>query len=172
MRRTVLAVIAGGALLLSTAGCGVAMADPVAGPPSAAAPSSAPAPAPSADYTADTKKICAEVEKMLEGKEMEKFGIALGKLLVYKQGKVADRAKKARTDAGTKLTALATALRDRTKAAQDPDLRAAGAESADNMVDSAADDAFFGKIKTEKDLDTVLQSELTAWFTPVVAACP
>jgi Rieske Fe-S protein len=172
MRRTVLAALGAGALLLSASACGsTTTADAGATAGATAAPAATVSVSPSADYTADSAKVCAEVEKLLKGKELEKFAEEVGKLIVYKEQKLTSRATKARTAAGTRLQALATALRDDTAVAKDPELRDAGAESADAMVASAGDDAFFAKIKKVKDLDTVLESEMTAWLTPVVTIC-
>jgi hypothetical protein len=167
MRRTLLAAGVG-ALLLSASACGTAVSDSTAAP---VAPGVSVSASPSADYTADTKRVCGEVDKLLDGKPMQKFAEELGRLIVYKEQGLHMKAEQARTDAGTRLDYLASGLRERTSAAKDPGLRAAGAESAASMEITAVDDAFFAKIESLKDMDTTLESEMTAWLAPVGTFC-
>ncbi|MET8153934.1 hypothetical protein ACIBSW_34815 [Actinoplanes sp. NPDC049668] len=168
MQRIILAATTG-ALLLTGSACGTKSdTDTAAAPKAPAATVSA---SPSADYTADTKKVCGEIEKLLDGKKMEKFGEELGKLIVYKQAKATAEAKKARTAAGERLTDLAKAMNESTAAAKDPELKAAGEETLQAMTRTAEDDAFFAKLKTVKDLDKTLESGITAWLTPLTPFC-
>jgi hypothetical protein len=167
MRRTILAAGVG-ALLVSGSVCGTAASDPTAAP---GAPGVSVSASVSADYTADTKKVCGEVDKLLDGKPMQKFAEELGRLIVYKERGLTVNAEQARTDAGTRLDYLASRLRERTSAAKDPRLRAAGEQSANSMEITAVDDAFFAKIESLNDMDTTLESEMTGWLAPVGTFC-
>ncbi|MEU7901566.1 hypothetical protein [Actinoplanes sp. NPDC049118] len=166
MRRIILGATTG-ALLLTGSACGT-KPDTAAAP---AAPAATVSASPSADYTADTKKVCGEIDKILDGKKMEKFGEELGKLIVFKQANSTASAKKARTAAGEKLKDLAKAMNESTAAAKDPELKAAGEESLQAMTSTAEDDAFFAKLKTVKDLDKTLESGITEWLTPLAPFC-
>ncbi|WP_221329467.1 hypothetical protein [Actinoplanes sp. L3-i22] len=166
MRRFILAVTTGALLLTGTA-CGSTSEDAT----DAAAPAATVAASPSADFTADTKKVCDSVGTLLGGKKMEDFGVELGKTIAYKQAKQTANATKARTDAGKRLKAVGAALNASTAKAQDPDLKAAGTESLKRIDASASDDAFFAKFKTLKDIDSVLEAEMTGWLEPMDKFC-
>ncbi|GAA4588678.1 hypothetical protein BJY16_008643 [Actinoplanes octamycinicus] len=169
MRRIILAVTTGALLLTGTA-CG-SKSDDTAAPAAPAATTATTSAAPAADYTADTKKTCGDLTKLLSGQSMVKFGEELGKMIGYKQAKATAQAKQARTDAGKKLKELAAEVTKSTGAAQDPELKAAGEKVAQSITTSAGDDAFFAKFKTEKDVDKALETEMTAWFTPLDTFC-
>jgi hypothetical protein len=170
MRRAFLAMTIGG-VLLTGAACG-SDADTTAGPaPStaAAAPSSEPA-SPAADYTANTKLVCGKVQKILT-EDLKDFGTEMGKMIAYKEAKQTADAEAARKAAGQQLKTVSAKVKKETAAAQDPQLQAAGATSAAKMVKTANDDGFFAKIKSTKDLDKVIETQLTEWFTPVAGYC-
>jgi hypothetical protein len=175
MHRTILAATVG-VLLLTVSACGddsASTATPAASS-AGAATTAAVEPTPAAedvDYSADNKKVCAKVDKLLEGKEMERFAQELGQLIVYKQAKQTAKAKEAREDAKKELKNLAAAVRRDTGAAKDPELKAAGEESAVSIEKTAGDNAFFTKIKTIKDVDKNLESEMTPWLTPLASYC-
>ncbi|MFI5493275.1 hypothetical protein [Actinoplanes sp. NPDC051859] len=170
MRRTLLAAAAGG-LLLAGSACGNSD-----GPESAAPTQAAPvatttaATTPPPDYSADTKRICAKLDKIFDG-DLEGFGTELGKMIAYKEAKQADNAKAAEKAAAKELKTVAAEVRKETTAAQDPDLKAAGASTATRLSESASKASFFAGIKSEKDLDKVVQSEMTTWIAPVVGQC-
>ena len=154
-----------GAQLLTGSGCATTSETTAAPAPAPTTSASAASPtvsaSPSLDYTADTKKVCGEMAKTLEGKEMRMFGEELGKFIAYKEAKASTAANKARAKAGENLNAAANALKASTAAAKDPEFKAAGEESAQKMARSAQDDAFFAKFNTTKDVDKVLQPEMT-----------
>ncbi len=169
MRRATLAITLAG-VLIGTAACGGQKDDTAAAPSSAttsAAPTSA-APSPS-DYTADTEKVCKDLEKSLDT-GLKSFGTELGKMIGYRQAGNKALADKARTNAQKKADSLATTVRTKTAKAQDPEFKAAGAEAADNIATSADNKAFFDKMKTVKDLDK-LESEISGWVTPLAGYC-
>ncbi|HST83196.1 MAG TPA: hypothetical protein VLL08_15785 [Kineosporiaceae bacterium] len=146
---------------------------------STSAPASAPAsvgatkPSPSkaANYAANTKKVCAKVDNLFEGAELERFAKDLGRHILYKKAKKAAKADQARDLAKKELKALATAVRSNTSSAQDPELKAAGEKSAVSIEKTAADNAFFAKLKTIKDVNGNLTSEMTPWLTPLSVYC-
>lgn len=170
MRRLLTAVALGATLLIS-GGC-AGDDSPTAQPTTAAPTSASPTPSatPSADHAADTKRICGEIDKALET-DMKGFGEELGKMIAYKQAGNTARANQAKADAQAELKAIASRMRERTAAAQDPELKAAGQESAENMEASAADQAFFGRLKTLNDVQSVVQKEVVSWLVPLAKFC-
>jgi hypothetical protein len=174
MHRTILAATVG-VLLLTVSACGGdstgTPAASSAGPSATTAAVETTPEAEDVDYSADNKKVCAKVDKLLEGKEMERFAKKLGELIVYKQAKQTAKAKDSREDAKKELKGLAAAVRRDTGVAKDPELKAAGEESAASIEKTAADNAFFTKIKTIKDVDKNLESEMTPWLTPLASYC-
>jgi hypothetical protein len=171
MRRLLTAAALGAALLI-TAGCAGKDNDESAAQPTASATSASPTPSASAsaNYAADTKKICTEIDKSLET-EMENFGEELGKMIAYKQAGNTTRANQAKADAQAELKAIASRMRERTAAAQDPELKAAGQESAENIEASAADETFFSRLKTLNDVKSVVQKEVVSWLVPLAKFC-
>ncbi|MEV4635899.1 hypothetical protein AB0J80_00965 [Actinoplanes sp. NPDC049548] len=169
MRRTLLAAALGG-LLLTGAGCsgGGDTGDDAA--PQLVVPSSAPAGSPSPDYSANTKRVCDKLDKIFDA-ELENFGTEIGKMIAYKEAKQADNATKAEKAASKQLRDVGAQVRKETAAAQDPRLKEAGAASAAKFSKSAADGKFFDRIKSTKDLDKILQTEMTNWLTPVAGYC-
>ena len=169
MRRAILAVTTG-CVLLTGAACGN---DADSSTTAAATPSAAPsavASSPAADYTADTKAVCAKVDKIFT-EDLEDFATELGKMIAYKEAKQTSEANTAEKSAGKELKEVAAAMKKATGAAQDPGLVKAGEASAEKITTTAGDTKFFDKIKTTKDVDTVLEAEFTAWFTPLSEYC-
>lgn len=165
------------AALTATAGCAAApTGDPSAPGAAVAKAASAVAAArpsaaaqPSADHTADTAKVCGQVNQVFE-KDMEKFGQELGKLIVYKEAKNSAQVKKAEASARRQLEAMATTIRTHTGAAQDPQLRRAGQESADAMQATAKSN-FFTKVDSIDGLEKVVGAEFLAWLLPLGDFC-
>jgi hypothetical protein len=124
-----------------------------------------------ANFRADTRRVCTRVDRVFEGPELDRFAKRLGQLIRFKQAKDARKALAAREGAKGELRSLAVALRRTTASAKDPDLRAAGAESAANIEASATDNAFFSTLKTIKDVNRNLEAEFTPWMTPVATYC-
>ena len=170
MKRVLTATILG-AVLLTGAACGTE-ATPTAATASAAATSAAAtsaAPRPSADYTADTKKVCNEVGKILDG-DYDRFAEELGKMVTYQEAGDTAQAAKARASAQSQLTSIADGIREKTAVALDPQVKADGAEGAASIAASAANDESFTKIKSLKDLNS-LKAEMTKWLTPLAMHC-
>ena len=140
------------------------------GPVGTTAPGVTPTAA-AARYTANTKKVCGQVDALLKGKEMQRFAKNLGSLILLKQAKKPVKATRAREAAKKELRSLATAVRRDTGAAQDPELKKAGALTATGIDKSAQNDAFFAKLKTLKDVDNVLEAEMTPWLLPLATHC-
>lgn len=178
MRRTFVAATAG-AVLLTISACGGGSTDSPSGA-AAGATTAATATAvepteeeaeEEVDYSADTKKVCAKVDKLLEGKEMERFATELGTLILYKEAKQTAKANQTREDAKKELKTLAKAMRRDTSAAKDPEVKAAGEEAATAIEKSAGSNAFFAKVKTVKTLEKTLQAEIIPWLAPLGAHC-
>ena len=170
MRRAILAVTTG-CLLLTGAACGsdpktsttTAAATPSAAPPSVAS-------SPTADYTADTKAVCTKVNKIFSD-DLEDFATDLGKMIANKEAKQTSGADAAEKAAGKDLKDVAAAMKKATAEAEDPALVRAGEQSAEKITATAADGKFYDKIKTTKDVDTVLKAEFTRWYTPLSEFC-
>jgi Zn-dependent oligopeptidase len=170
MRRALLAATLGGLLLSGTACSSDGDAKPEAGTTTAAAaPTTAPT-SPPPDYTANTKKVCAKLDKIFDA-ELEDFGTEIGKMIAYKEAKQTDNAEAAEKAAGKQLKDVGAKIKRETAAAQDPELQQAGAASAAKFTKSATDSKLFDKIKSTKDLDKVLQTQMTTWLTPVAGYC-
>ncbi|MFI7596834.1 hypothetical protein [Actinoplanes sp. NPDC049681] len=168
MRRALLTAALGG-LLLTGAGCSGSDAEDGKAP-TLAAPSSTPAASPEPDYSANTKKICDDLDKLFDT-ELENFGTEIGKMIAYKEAKQADNAAKAQKAAAKQLRDVGARVRKETAVAQDPELRTVGAASATKFTKSAADRKFFDQIKSTKDLDRILETQMTNWLNPVAGYC-
>ncbi|MET0494190.1 MAG: hypothetical protein ABW000_13775 [Actinoplanes sp.] len=170
MRRALLAVSLSG-LLLSGAACSSGGdSDPAAVAPATVPSTAETTTSPPPNYTANTKKVCDKLEKIFDA-ELEDFGTEIGKMIAYKEAKQADNADKAEKAAGKQLKEVGAQVRKETAAAQDPELKTAGAASATKFSKSATDSKLFDKIKSTKDLDKVLEGEMTNWLTPVAGYC-
>jgi hypothetical protein len=171
MRRALLAVLAGGTLLLTGAACDSAKKSTADAAPTIVAsrvPDETLPPLP--DYSADTKQICARLQTVYGG-ELRAFGAAMGKMVSYKEAKQAPAVASAQKAAAAQLKAAGAKIRQATAAAADPDLKAAGAASAAKFDRSAQDGAYFARVNTMKDLDSTLQAQMTDWLTPVSGYC-
>jgi hypothetical protein len=166
MRRALLAAIAGGALLAGAAACD--NNDPSAAAPKPAAP--APTTSPTPDFAADTALVCGEFQSIYSD-EVRNLGASVGKMITYKEAKQASDAKKAEDSAAAELKAIATKIRDATATAEDPELRDAGETSAAKLEASAKDHKYFAKVKTLKDFNNTIESQLNSWLTPVSGFC-
>ncbi|MEV6600978.1 hypothetical protein AB0M36_29635 [Actinoplanes sp. NPDC051346] len=169
MRRIILAATTG-ALLLTASACGDTKSDTdtAAAPATPTVTASA---SPTADYTEDTEKVCGKIKKIVVGKNMKTFAEELAKYTVFKEANATAEAKKARVGAEEGLKDLGKALNDATAEAKDPELKAAGEETLRSMTSTAEDDAWFKKLKTEKDLDKALETGITEWLTPLDNFC-
>jgi hypothetical protein len=171
MRTALLAVSLGGLLLTGTAcssddnGSGTTAQAPAAQTPSQAA-TTIPAP----NYYANTRKVCTAVNKIFDA-DVAQFGTAMGKMIAYKEAKQAAEAEQARKAASQELKDVSAKVRKETAAAEDPDLKRAGALSATKFSKSAADKALFDKVKTTKDLDRTLATKMPDWMDPVAGLC-
>ena len=168
MRRALLAVALGG-LVLTAAGCR-SDAHPTANPAASAAPSFAEPSSPVPDFSADTALVCGKLEKIFND-DLTGFGTQLGKMIAYREAGQTTEADKAKKAAQGELKGVADKVRKESGAAQDPELQAAGQQSADKFLKSANDATFINRIKTTKDLDRTMQAQMTEWLTPVAGFC-
>ena len=170
MRRAILAVTIGGLLLTGTACDSDSDAATTAAPaPSIITPSTVPT-SPPPDYTADTRKVCTNLEKVFDT-DIPAFGSEVGRMITYKEAKSAEEADKAEKAAGTKLKGVATKIRKETTRAQDPAIKVAGEASAAKFAKAATDSKLFDSIKTQKDFDRVIEGRLGEWLSPVAGYC-
>jgi hypothetical protein len=172
MRRALLAVIAGGALLTGAACDSATKSTADSAPAESSVPSRVPDETlpPLPDYSADTKQVCGRLQTVYSG-ELRAFGTEIGKMVSYKEAKQAPEAATAQKAAAGQLKAAGAKIRQETAAAKDPDLKAAGAASAAKFERSAQDGRYFARVKTMKDLDATLQTQMTEWLTPVSGYC-
>jgi len=170
MRSALLAVSLGGLLLTGAACSSDGDPEPIAAAPAAESPTATPTTVPAPNYYADTRKVCAKLDKVFDT-DVAQFGTAMGKMIAYKEAKQADEAEQARQAASKELKDVGAKVRKETAAAQDPDLKAAGAASATKFSKSAADKTLFDQIKTTKDLDKTLATKMPDWMDPVAGLC-
>jgi hypothetical protein len=167
MRRAILALALGGVLLTGTA----CHSDAKNTDSTAAAPSPSAAPSIAApDYSDNTRLVCGKLQKIFND-DLEAFGTQVGKMIAYKEAKQAPEAAKAQQAAGLQLKAVGAKVKQETAAAQDPELQTAGATSAAKFVKSAGDAKLFARIRSTKDLDRTIESQMNEWLTPVAGYC-
>jgi hypothetical protein len=171
MRSALLAVSLSG-LLLTGAACssGDNGSEPTAQAPATEAPAAATTTVPAPNYYANTRKVCTALDKIFDT-DVAQFGAAMGKMIAYKEAKQAKEAEQARKAASQELKDVSAKVRKETAAAEDPDLKQAGAVSAAKFSKSAADKALFDKVKTTKDLDRALATRMPDWMDPVAGLC-
>lgn len=170
MRRALLAVSLGAMMLTGTACDSAAPRTEAAPAPIVETPSEAPT-SPPPDYTADTRKVCGGVQQAVGTKLPASFGTQIGKMIAYKEAKDPADADKYEQAAVKLLKSAADDIQRRTAAAQDPDLRTAGAASAAKLTRSATDSAFFDEIKSTKDLDRIIEARMGEWLGPITGYC-
>jgi hypothetical protein len=168
MRRVLLAVALGGVLVAGTA-CDTDRST------SASAAPAAPAPTPEStsaapDYSANTRAVCGRLQTIFND-DLKAFHTQMGKMIANKEAKLTSEAAKAQAAARAELKKVGSKIKKETAAAQDPQLRAAGATSAGKFAKSAADKSFFSKVKTQKDYDRLIEDQLQQWFTPAAGYC-
>jgi hypothetical protein len=167
MRRATLAVALGGVLLTGAAcdsntGNSATAATPV--PPSPVPTS------PTPDYSANTRLVCNKVAGIYRDSFAD-FATQMGKMIANKEAKLPSEATKAREAAGKELKDVGDKIKQETASAQDPRLQVAGAASAAKFAQTAGDDAFFDKIKSQKDFDRTIESQMQDWLNPVAGYC-
>jgi hypothetical protein len=170
MRRAILAVIAGAAVLATGAACD---SDADAKPEAATEPAAAPtavATTAAPDYSASTKQVCTKLQTLYTA-ELRNFGTAMGKMVTYKENKQTADAEKAESTAAAQLKAAATKIRTVTAAAEDPDFITAGKVSASKLESSATDRRYFDQVKTLADLNKTVQPQFAEWLNPVAGYC-
>jgi hypothetical protein len=168
MRRALLAVALGGALLGAAACDGDA--DSGAAAPTLVTPSSAAPTSPAPDYSANTRQVCDQVAAIFRN-DLDAFSTEMGRMIARKEAKATADAEKAEKAAATQLKNAGAKLRKTTAAAEDPELQEMGQQSAAKLTRSAADAKFFDSIKTTKDLDARIEAKLTDWMSPVTGFC-
>jgi hypothetical protein len=167
MRRPILAVSLG-AVLLTGAACDSA-AEPVASAPSVAAPSPTPT-VTTPDYSADTRKVCDDVQKIFDN-DIEPFAAALSRMVVRKEAKLAKEAAASEQLARKQLRTVASKLVKATAGADDPEIVTAGKASAAKFTASAGDDKLYDKLRSTKDLNRFIDGKLGDWLTPISGYC-
>ena len=170
MRTALLAVSLGGLLLTGAACSSGDNGSESTTAEAPAAPTAVTTTVPAPNYYADTRKVCARLNKIFDA-DVAEFGAAMGKMIAYKEAKQAAEAELARKAASKQLKEVGAKVRKETVAAQDPDLKQAGAVSATKFSKSAADKALFDRIKTTKDLDRTLATKMPDWMDPVAGLC-
>ncbi|WP_045744501.1 hypothetical protein [Actinoplanes rectilineatus] len=165
MRGAILAAVVGGMLL--SAGCAADTSEVAAPAPTWATPAATVA---TPDYSADTEQVCGRLDKVFTT-ALGDFGTQMGKMIAHKEAKDTDQAEKAEKAAAAELKTVGSQIRKETAAAQNPDLKQAGVTSADKFENSAKDREYIAAIKTAKDLDRTLKTQLEEWLSPVAGYC-
>ena len=166
MRRPILAVSLG-AVLLTSAAC--SDSEPVASAPTTAAPSPTPT-VTAADYSADTRKVCASVQKIFDA-DIEPFAAALSRMVVRKEAKLTKEAAASEQLARKQLRTVASKLVKATAGAEDPEVVTAGKASAAKFTASAGDDKLYDRLKSTKDLNRFIDGKMGDWLTPISGYC-
>ena len=172
MRRVILAL----ALVVGTpliAACDSGTDNTASAPPAGAPASSFAAipTSPAPDYAANTKVVCGKLRKIFND-DFAGFSSELGKMIVYKEEKQAPDAEKAEKAASRQLRTVASKIKKESGAAEDPEVQIAGAASAAKITKSAADAKLFDRVKTEKDLNRTIDTQMADWLNPVAGYCP
>jgi hypothetical protein len=164
MRRAVQTLVVGGTLILAAA-CGTSKSPsaPAAGAGTPVVGASAGAGALPAALT-ETKAMCESLGQVYN-KNMGLLAESLTKMVAAKG------AKPQQEEAQVALKSFSVAVLGATEKSQDAQLRAAGKQAADELKAKSADAAFFKKIKTNQDVNTVLGPTLKQWLSPVQARC-
>ena len=160
MRRVVLGLVVGGALLAAAA-CGSA-GSPT---PGAGTPAVGGAAASLTPEQAATKVSCEAIGSVYT-KNMGAFAESLSKVPAAGTDGVA-----ARKEAQQKLSAFGAAVLGATQGSADAQLRADGKQAAGQLQTTAKNAAFFAKIKTTQDVSTVLGPSMKEWLAPVTHHC-
>ena len=159
MRRAVLALVVGGVFATASA-CGTLNGPAANGTPNPGAAATDPA-------LVDTRTVCDAVGQVLN-KDIGPFADALGKMIAGRKTATADASL---AQAKQSLKTFATSIRGATQTSTNAQVRADGAQTADTLQAKSADDAFFQKIQTTKDMDTLLGTTLKEWLSPVTHHC-
>ena len=167
MRRALLALALGG-VLLSAAACDSDAGSTTAAPAATTPPAVPTSPAP--DYSANTKLVCGKITTIYS-ENFTGFATAMGKMIAHKEAKQTAEAEKAEKVAAAHLKSIGASIAKETKAAEDPELKTAGAASAAKLTKSAADTKFFDGIKTTNDLNRTIEARMTDWMSAVNGYC-
>jgi hypothetical protein len=167
MRRAILAATLGAVLLTGTA-CD-SDAEPTGSGVSAATRTPTPH-ASTPDYSANTRKICTDVQKVFDT-DIEPFGTALGKMIAFKEEELPKEAAKSEKAARKQLKTVATKITKTTADADDVAIVMAGKATADKFTASAADDKLYDGITSAKDLNRFIDGKLGDWLTPISGYC-
>jgi hypothetical protein len=162
MRRAVRALLVGGALLTATA-CGNAD-----NPPPMTAPNPGQAAAVSAPPVEATTKQWCEALGQVYNQNMGPFAESLTKMV---DGRKTSAAKTTLDAAQKSLSTFAGAIRTATEGATDPSLIQIGRQTAEQMQAKSTDKAFFDKIQTTEDVNTLLGPTLKGWLSPLTQQC-
>lgn len=163
MRRAVLTLAVGGVLLAGAAACGTA--SPSANGPAGTGQSVNPAVQAS---LADTRTVC-EALGQAYGRDIGPFASALNTMVAAR--KSADGGKASQAQAQQSLSALAKAVLGATQGSSNAQVRVDGLTAAKQLDSQSANAAFFTKIQTAKDMNTVLGPTLKQWLAPISQHC-
>ncbi|GAA1410837.1 hypothetical protein [Catellatospora coxensis] len=163
MRRFLTAVLVGVSLLGASA-----CADDTPGP--ASSPSAAAAPAPSGSTAATA--VCAEFDKVFNGKARTDLTTAIGGVLKARAGTDAAKTQAAETKLREALTALETQITGVGAVAADPAVKAAFDQVAANVRQTATDLAFLDGVTKISELEAKLTPALLSWIMPLARICP
>ncbi|GAA2381270.1 hypothetical protein Cme02nite_51760 [Catellatospora methionotrophica] len=163
MRRFLTAVLVATALLGASA-CGADEPGPASSPGTAAAP------APTGSTGA--KAVCAEFDKVFNGKARTDLATAIGGVLTARSGKDAAKTQAAETKLREALTALDTQIAGVGAVAADPAVKSAFDQVAANVRQSGVDLAFLEGVSKLSELEAKLTPVLLSWIMPLAKICP
>ncbi len=162
MRRAVQALLVGGALLTATA-CGN-----VDNPAPYTAPNPGQATAVSVPPVEATTKQWCEALGQVYNQNMGPFAESLTKMV---DGRRTGAGATAVAAAQKSLSTFAGAIRSATEGATEPALIQIGRQTSEQMQAKAKDKAFFDKIQTTQDVNTLLGPTLKEWLSPLTQQC-
>ena len=166
MRRTLLTLAVSGLLLTATA-CGTAKS-PDSGTPNVPGKTAAAGTGAADKALAETRAVCEALGKVY-GQDIGPFAESLSKMVTDRKDPAGAKASQAQ--AQRTLGTFAKAVLGATQSSTDPQVRADGAKTAGTLQAKSADSAFFGKIQTSKDVETLLGPTLKEWMLPVTHHC-
>lgn len=167
MRRALVVVVLGGALVTAAA-CGT-KAETTASP-SVAATSAGPASAAPAPSGRSAKAACDAIDPEKDA-EFKSFTDQYGKMITARVVGDPATAKTEQAKAAQQLKQTASGLRKVAAETADAEIKKNIVEVAAKMEASAADDAFFTTPKTIEAMESALTSAILSWYNPILASC-
>lgn len=163
MRRFLTAVLVAASLLGASA-----CADDKPGP----VPSSSAVAAPAPSGSTAAKAVCAEFDKVFNGKARADLTTAIGNVLKARAGTDAAKTQAAEAKLREAVTGLETQITAVGAVAADPAVKGAFDEVAAKVRQAGVDLAFLDGVTKISELEAKLTPALLSWIMPLARICP